>query len=336
MDLSDFDYALPRDLIAQEPPGRRGESRLMVLDDDEMIHRRFSDLPGLLGKDDVLVLNDSRVIPARIHGKRETGGKVELLVLCAEGQVTEALVRSRSLRPGETLHLPGGTCTVLERIAGSRYRLDFRFDGGISALLEKHGEMPTPPYIKKKLQAPERYQTVFAKRPGSVAAPTAGLHFTPAMLDGLRDKGVHIAFVTLHIGPATFQPIMVNAVEEHRMGPEYFQIPAETALAVNERRGRLIAVGTTTVKALESAAGKEGTVSEAEGWSELFIYPGYEFRLRPDGMLTNFHLPRSTLLMLVSALVGRERLFRAYAEAVRERYRFYSFGDAMLCWTSRP
>jgi S-adenosylmethionine:tRNA ribosyltransferase-isomerase len=336
VDLSDFDYALPGELIAQEPLERRGESRLMVLDGDRIIHRRFSDLPGLVGKDDVLVLNDSRVIPARIHAKRETGGRVDLLVLGTEGQVAEALVRSRSLRPGETLLLPGGTCTVLERIAGSRYRFDFRFDGGVSALLDKHGEMPTPPYIKKKLRTPERYQTVFAKRPGSVAAPTAGLHFTNAMLDDLREKGVHVAFVTLHIGPATFQPVRVKTVEEHRMEPEYFRIPAETARAINERRGRLVAVGTTTVKALESSAGKDGTVSESEGWSELFIHPGHEFRLRPDGMLTNFHLPRSTLLMLVSALVGRERLLRAYSEAVCERYRFYSFGDAMLCWTSRP
>ena len=331
MDLSDFDYELPPGLIAQEPLEDRQGSRLLVLDDDRVRHRNFSDLPEFLRAGDFLVLNDSRVVPARVHGLRATGGKVELLVLGTGGPSAEALVRAKPLKAGERIELGGGSCTVEERLAGARYRLRFDVIGGLARFLERHGEMPTPPYIKKKLEKQERYQTVFSKRPGSVAAPTAGLHFTQEMLDALRNMGVEPAFITLHIGPATFQPVKVRDVMDHRMEPEYYQVGAEAALAINERRGRLFTVGTTAVKALESAARPDGTVSEQEGWSELFIRPGHEFRLRPDGLLTNFHLPRSTLVMLVSALVGRERLLRAYAEAVRERYRFYSFGDAMLC-----
>ncbi len=304
---------------------------MLVLDGDRVRHRSFADLPGFLESGDALVLNDSRVVPARILGKRATGGKVELLVLAAGGPVAQSLVRAKPLCPGERIALAEGSCTVGERIAGARYRLRFDVPGGLARFLERHGEMPTPPYIKKRLERQERYQTVFSKRPGSVAAPTAGLHFTSGMLEALRRKGVRVAFVTLHIGPATFQPVRARDVWSHRMEPEYFQVGGEAAAAINERRGRLFAVGTTTAKALESAAGADGTVAETEGWSDLFIYPGYEFRLRPDGLLTNFHLPRSTLIMLVSALVGRERLRRAYAEAVREKYRFYSFGDAMLC-----
>jgi len=329
----------------------------------------FSDIPEYLGKGDVLVLNDSRVIPARLHGKRETGGKVELLLLGAGGDTVEALVRSKPLREGEKVSLSGGSCDVEKRIAGSRYRLHFSVPGGLASFIEKCGEMPTPPYIKKRLERQDRYQTVFARKPGSVAAPTAGLHFTPQMLSRLKETGVELAFVTLHIGPATFQPIREKEVEGHRMEPEYFQVPEETARAINERKGRLVAVGTTVVKTLESAMVQTmgigyrvsgsgygvtlndngrtashpipdtrypipcggGPLAASEGWSELFIYPGYDFRLRPDMMLTNFHLPRSTLIMLVSSLVGRERLLGAYKEAVRERYRFYSFGDSMLC-----
>jgi S-adenosylmethionine:tRNA ribosyltransferase-isomerase len=330
VDLSDFDYPLPKELIAQEPLPDRGASRLMVLDGERVLHRRFSDLPEYLGKGDVLVLNDSRVIPARIRGKRATGGKVELLILRTDGKTAEALARSKPLRKGEEVCLPGGKCTVEGRIAGSRYSLSFSVPEGISAYLEKHGEMPTPPYIKKRLEERDRYQTVFARTPGSVAAPTAGLHFTPSMLSCLKEMGVEVAFVTLHIGPATFQPVKESNMEGHRMEPEYFLVPEETARAVNGRKGRLVAVGTTVVKTLESAMAP-GKLVPTEGWSDLFIYPGYEFRARPDMMLTNFHLPRSTLIMLVSALVGRERLLRAYAEAVKEKYRFYSFGDSMLC-----
>jgi len=331
VDLSDFDYELPRELIAQEPLAERELSRLLVLDNDRVRHRAFLDLPGFLESGDVLVLNDSKVVPARLHGKRATGGKVELLLLGKDGPAAEALVRAKPLRAGERIALAEGSCTVEERIAGARYRLRFDVHGGLGRLLERHGEMPTPPYIRKRLGRQERYQTVFARRAGSVAAPTAGLHFTPGMLEALRRKGVAVAFVTLHIGPATFQPVKARDVLSHRMEPEYFLVESEAAVAINERRGRLFAVGTTAVKALESAARSDGTVAETESWSDLFIHPGYEFKLRPDGLLTNFHLPRSTLIMLVSALVGRERLLRAYAEAVKERYRFYSFGDAMLC-----
>lgn len=365
MDLSEFDYALPKALIAQEPLAVRGASRLMVLEGDRISHRMFSDLPDHLHEDDVLVLNDSRVVPARLFGKRETGGKVELLLLGSDGDRAEALVRSKPLKAGEVIHLPDGTCRVEARIAGSRYSLSFSVPGGIPAYLDRFGEMPTPPYIKKALRQQDRYQTVFAQRPGSVAAPTAGLHFTPGLLERLRAQGVATAFITLHIGPATFQPIRETAVERHRMEPEYFRIGEEAARTINGRKGRLVTVGTTTVKALESAiamgsrqqaAGimgdgakplspeprdpdpeprtpKPGVLVPTEGWSELFIYPGYQFRSRPDAVLTNFHLPRSTLIMLVCALVGRERLLGAYAEAVRAGYRFYSFGDAMLCST---
>jgi S-adenosylmethionine:tRNA ribosyltransferase-isomerase len=331
VDISDFDYELPQGFIAQEPPDERGGSRLLVLDGDRVRHRMFADLPELLREGDLLVLNDSRVVPARVYGRRATGGRVELMVLGTGGPTAEALVRAKPLRPGEQIALAEGSCTVEERVAGARYRLRFDVPGGLARFLERRGEMPTPPYIKKRLEKQERYQTVFSKKPGSVAAPTAGLHFTDGMLDALRRKGVAVAFITLHIGPATFQPVKVRDLMTHRMEPEYYQIGGEASFAINERRGRLFAVGTTTVKALESAARPDGTVAEQEGWSELFISPGYEFRLRPDGLLTNFHLPRSTLIMLVSALTGREVLLCAYAEAVRERYRFYSFGDAMLC-----
>lgn len=366
MELSAFDYALPKELIAQEPLPDRGASRLLVLDGDRIHHRMFSDLLEYVGKGDVLVLNDSRVIPARLHGKRETGGNVELLLLGAGGDTVEALIRSKPLREGQKVSLTGGSCEVEKRIAGSRYRLRFSVPGGLASFIEKCGEMPTPPYIKKRLEKQDRYQTVFARRPGSVAAPTAGLHFTPSMLSRLKETGVEVAMVTLHIGPATFQPVKESNVEGHRMEPEYFVVPEGTARAINGRKGRLVAVGTTVVKTLESAMGRTtgagcrapgsgmtkengrssrdpvpgprspvpcggGQLAATEGWSELFIYPGYDFRLRPDILLTNFHLPRSTLIMLVSALVGRERLLRAYAGAVKEKYRFYSFGDAMLC-----
>ena len=360
MDLSEFGYELPRELIAQEPLPDRGSSRLMVLEGDSISHRMFSDLPEYLREGDVLVLNESRVIPARLHGKRRSGGKVELLVLGTDGETVEALVRAKPLKEGEMVALPGAGCEVEKRIAGSRYRLRFSVPGGLSSYLDQNGEMPTPPYIKKRLERQDRYQTVFARTPGSVAAPTAGLHFTPEMLSRLEEAGVEVAFITLHIGPATFQPVKETRVEKHTMEPEYFRIPEKTALAINRRKGRLVVVGTTVVKALESAMvvgcrvsgvgcrdvssscvrryptpytlhPTPGKLVSTEGWSELFIYPGHHFLLWPDMMLTNFHLPRSTLIMLVSALVGRERLLRAYGEAVAEGYRFYSFGDSMLC-----
>ena len=368
MTLSEFDYELPRELIAQEPLPDRGSSRLMVLEFGLTRHCMFADLPGYMRKGDVLVLNDSRVIPARLRGKRGSGGRVELLLLGAGGETVEALVRAKPLKKGESISLPGASCEVEERLAGSRYRLRFSVPGGLAAYLETHGEMPTPPYIKKRLEKQDRYQTVFARQPGSVAAPTAGLHFTPRMIGLLEDLGVTVAFITLHIGPATFQPIRESNVEMHTMEPEYFRIPENTAAAINGRKGRLVVVGTTVVKALESAMEKTkgtgyrvpgsggttehgnnrrdpapgtrppapGKLASTEGWSELFIHPGHRFLLRPDMMLTNFHLPRSTLIMLVSALVGRERLLGAYGEAVREKYRFYSFGDSMLCYVQAP
>lgn len=330
MRLADFDYELPNELIAQEPLAQRDASRMLVLDGQRISHRSFRDLPGYLHRGDVLVLNNSLVVPARLAGKRETGGKVEMLVLKNEGEQAEALVRAKPLRPGEMIEFQGGKCEVVKRLAGARYLLEFSVPGGISDYLDKNGTMPTPPYVKKKLERPERYQTVFARNRGSVAAPTAGLHFTPELLDQIRAKGVTVAFVTLHIGPGTFQPVKALDIEKHTSEPEYYQVPEETAQVINGRKGRLVAVGTTVVKTLESAS-CGGKLVRAEGWSDLFIYPGHEFRLRPDILLTNFHLPQSTLIMLVSAYAGREMILAAYAEAVREKYRFYSFGDSMLC-----
>jgi S-adenosylmethionine:tRNA ribosyltransferase-isomerase len=345
--LSDFDYDLPKGLIAQEPLASRDASRMLVLDGPKIIHMSFGDLPEYLRQGDVLVLNNTLVFPARLAGKRDTGGKVELLVLKNDGERAEALVRAKPLRPGETISITGGKCEVVKRIEGARYQLEFSVPGGIAEHLDRHGTMPTPPYVKKKLESPERYQTVFARNRGSVAAPTAGLHFTPELLDQVRAKGVSVAFVTLHIGPGTFQPVKALNIDGHKMEPEYYQVTEETAKAVSGRKGRLVAVGTTVVKTLESAArqgagtGNEdgngmgskvgGRLVASEGWSDLFIHPGHEFMLRPDVLLTNFHLPRSTLVMLVSAYAGRERILAAYAEAVREKYRFYSFGDSMLC-----
>ncbi|MGQ9583708.1 MAG: S-adenosylmethionine:tRNA ribosyltransferase-isomerase [Thermoplasmatota archaeon] len=370
MRISDFNYELPKELIAQEPVARRDEARLLVLSKEGVEHRRFTDLPGYLAAGDVVVVNDSRVVPARLRGRRATGGRVELLLLSFGSGGAEALVRSKPLREGERIRVPGGEARVVRRVAGSRYLLLFDVRSSactpsdLRPYLERHGEMPTPPYIKKRLEEPERYQTVYAREPGSVAAPTAGLHFTPEVLEGLRRRGVAVAPITLHIGPGTFSPVRASEVEEHRMEAEYYRIPQSSAEAISGRRGRLLAVGTTVVRALESAAlqspglpdprpgsscleggcapahsgsapgdlrREPSTILPSEGWTGLFIRPGHEFRLRPELLLTNFHLPRSTPLLLVSALVGRERLLAAYEEAVREKYRFYSFGDAMLC-----
>lgn len=331
----DFDYELPEELIAQRPVTPRDASRLLVADKrtGRLQHKTFRDLPEFLAPGDVLVRNDTRVIPARLLGvKAPTGGRVELLLVRRLSRDTwEALVRpGRRVAPGAVLSFGDGllTAQVLERTEGGGRIVRFRSVGPLDEALQQAGQVPLPPYIHQDLEDPERYQTVYAREAGSSAAPTAGLHFTQRVLDELKRRGVHIADVTLHVGPGTFRPVKAEYVDEHDMHAEYYHIPEAAAVAVQEakREGRrVIAVGTTTARALESWA----ATGETAGWTDLFIYPGYRWRV-VDGLLTNFHLPRSSLLMLVSALLGRERTLAAYREAVKERYRFFSFGDAML------
>lgn len=341
MRVADFDYDLPQELIAQEPAHRRDQSRLLVLHrgDRRLEHRHFLDLPDYLRAGDCLVLNETRVIPARLLGRRAgSGGQVEVLLLePRENAMWEALVRpGRRARPGTMVEfgegrLVGRIIAVLDD--GTRL-LGFDFEGDFGALLTELGQTPLPPYIKRPPHAAdqERYQTVYARQDGAVAAPTAGLHFTEELLDRIRHVGVEVAFVALHVGLGTFKPVETELVADHRMHAERFVISPAAARAMNEARlngGRLVAVGTTVVRAVESAADQAGRVGARDGRAELFIYPGYRFRA-VDALITNFHLPRSTLLMLVSAFAGRETVLMAYEEAIRRGYRFYSYGDAML------
>ena len=342
MNVADFDYELPPERIAQHPLPRRDASRLLVLERSSgtTAHRRFRDLTRLLVPGDLLVLNDTRVIPARLIGRKSTGGRVELLLLERQDRIWRCLVQaSRKPAVGSTLAFDGGLAgRILERF-GEEWSVDLTHGSGdVERELERVGAMPLPPYIKRDAGKPppvddrERYQTVFAERAGAVAAPTAGLHFTPELLQALRESGVELAFLTLHVGPGTFVPVRSERVEEHRMQAERFVLSQAVAGAVERTRGRggrVVAVGTTVVRTLESRADDSGRVIAGSGRAELFIYPGYRFRV-VDAMLTNFHLPRSTLLMLVSAFAGRERILSAYREAVRRGYRFYSYGDAML------
>ncbi len=326
--FSDFDYFLPRSLIAQTPAKPRDSCRLMVLRGDRVEHRVFRDISEYLEDGDTLILNDSRVVPARLTGRKETGGKIEVLVYPPPGRPWsgqrrfEGLVRGR-VRAGSRLYFKGGvTCRVVERIGGGRWLLEFEVPG-LLELLGEIGSVPLPPYIHTRGEG-EDYQTVYASTPGSVAAPTAGLHFTEKLLEELKEKGVNLAFVTLHISPATFLP-----PEGSDMPPEYYEVTEENARIINNTPGRRIAVGTTTVKVLETASPR-GEVEPGRGWSSLFIKPPYKFRFPLDAMITNFHLPRSSLLLLTSAFTGKERLLRAYQEAIQRGYRFYSYGDAML------
>lgn len=348
--MADFDYALPPELIAQAPAEPRDSARLMIVrrDGGPFEHAVFRDLPHYLAAGDLLVLNRTRVLPARLHGHRADagGGRVELLLLHPEaGGTWEALVRpARRLRPGTPLDFGHGRlrATVVGRTNSGAARVAFTPEPD-EALLQDLGEMPLPPYIHGWQGDPERYQTVYAEALGSAAAPTAGLHFTPDLLEALREQEVATAFVTLHVGLDTFRPVHEEDAHAHTIHREYCEVPAEVvqhAQRVRAAGGRVIAVGTTSVRALESAAASphaaasmvdEPSVPESSyaDWTDLYITPGYQYRAL-DGLITNFHLPRSTLLLLVSALIGRRRLLEAYAEAIRERYRFYSFGDAML------
>ncbi|MBE6778244.1 MAG: tRNA preQ1(34) S-adenosylmethionine ribosyltransferase-isomerase QueA [Ruminococcaceae bacterium] len=336
---SDFYYDLPEELIAQEPLEQRDASRLLVLDrrNGACTDRVFSDLLDYLQPGDCLILNNSRVLPARLLGhRRATGARVELLLLTPHGDdVWEVLAGpGRRAKPGDELTFGDGllTATVLEVVEGGNRLVRFTYQGNFYEVLERIGQMPLPPYIHKKLEDKERYQTVYSAAVGSAAAPTAGLHFTPELMQKIRDKGVEIAYVTLHVGLGTFRPVKEDVVENHRMHREHYELSAATAETINrtrERGGRVIAVGTTGCRTLESVGLTNGRVEPAEGWTDIFICPGYEFQVL-DGLVTNFHLPESTLIMLVSAFAGYDHTMAAYRHAVEERYRFFSFGDAML------
>ena len=339
MKTSDFYYDLPQELIAQTPLDRRDGSRLMVLDKDTgaVKHMHFYDLPSLLRPGDCLVLNDSRVLPARLLGHREPGGgAAEVLLLNDKGDKTwECLVRpGKKMKPGTKLSFGDGllTAEVTETLEGGNRLVRFHYDGIFLELLEQLGKMPLPPYIKAELQDPERYQTVYSREIGSAAAPTAGLHFTKELLGQIQAMGVSLAYVTLHVGLGTFRPVKEEEITDHEMHSEYCMISKETAETINNTRrkgGRVICVGTTSCRTIESWAAEDGTLKESAGWTNIYIYPGYRFKVL-DALITNFHLPESTLVMLVSALAGREHILAAYEEAVREEYRFFSFGDAMF------
>ncbi|MDD2554695.1 MAG: tRNA preQ1(34) S-adenosylmethionine ribosyltransferase-isomerase QueA [Desulfotomaculaceae bacterium] len=339
MNISDFDYFLPQELIAQDPVRDRDLSRLMVvrLDRGDFEHRRFADLGDYLKPGDALIINDTKVIPARLIGYKEgSGARVELLLLKQlDTRCWEALVRpGKKARPGTRLVFKKDLlgCRILDNTDFGGRVVEMDFAGPFEEILAEVGIMPLPPYIKKPLLDKERYQTVYARLAGSAAAPTAGLHFTESLLARIKEMGVAVAPVLLHVGLGTFRPVKEEDITRHRMHEEYYEVPEETVAVISdarERGGRIIAVGTTTTRCLESAADNNGRLHPGSGWTDIFIYPGCKFRVI-DGMVTNFHLPKSTLLMMVSALAGREKIMAAYKEAVQSRYRFFSFGDAML------
>ena len=338
MKVAEFNYELPEELIAQTPIEKRDESRLMILDRSKKTieNKTFKNIIDYLEPGDCLVRNNTKVIPARIYGKKETGAKVEFLLLKnIEGDIWETIVR-----PGNKLHIGTKvifgdgllTAEILEIMPGGTRKVKFTYQGIFNEILDKIGLMPLPPYIHKELKEKDRYQTVYAKYNGSAAAPTAGLHFTPELLKKIEEKGVKIANVTLHVGIGTFRPVKEENVENHKMHTEHFYIKQEDVEKINETKKqgkRVIAVGTTSCRVLETIAKEDGTVEETEGDTKIFIYPGYQFKCL-DGLITNFHLPQSTLLMLVSALAGKDYIMKAYNEAVKEKYRFFSFGDAMF------
>ena len=334
--LSDFDYDLPAELIAQTPAAKRTESRLMHVAGTKITDRAFADLPGLLAPGDLVVLNDTKVIRSRLHGRRETGGRVELLLerIVAPDEAWMQLSASHPPKPGGRLLLDGGASAIVQERDGRFVRLRFDADSPLDVYLERHGEVPLPPYIRRAAGTAdsERYQTIYARHPGAVAAPTAGLHFDAAMLDRLRSHGVTFATLTLHVGAGTFQPVRVDDTEQHVMHSEWGEVPQATADAIASAK-RVVSIGTTALRLLESVARDgpftKGRVRAWTGETDIFITPGFQFRA-VDLLLTNFHLPRSTLFMLVSAFAGLERMKAAYAHAVAQRYRFYSYGDCCL------
>ena len=339
MKLEEFNYELPEKLIAQVPIKKRDESRLMVLNREKqtITHKTFKDIIDYLEPGDCIVRNNTKVIPARLYGKKDTGANVEFVLLKQiEGDIWESIVRpGNKLKPGTKVIFGEGLleAKILDIMEGGTRKVEFKYEGIFNEILDKIGLMPLPPYIHESLEEKDRYQTVYAKYNGSAAAPTAGLHFTPELLKQLEEKGVKIANVTLHVGIGTFRPVKEENIEEHKMHTEHFYIKKEDAEKINETKKagkRVIAVGTTSCRVLETIADeKNGMVIETEGDTGIYIYPGYKFKCI-DGLITNFHLPKSTLLMLVSALAGREFVLDAYKEAVKERYRFFSFGDAMF------
>lgn len=339
MDVKDFDYELPEELIAQDPLEDRSSSRLMVLDREtgDVEHRHFRDILDYLNPGDCLVINNTKVIPARLYGaKEDTQAKIEVLLLKRkENDVWETLVKpGKKAKPGTRIVFGDGLLVgeVIDVVEEGNRLIQFHYDGIFEEILDQLGQMPLPPYITHQLQDRNRYQTVYAKYDGSAAAPTAGLHFTKELLAAVKEKGVDIAEVTLHVGLGTFRPVKVENVLDHHMHSEFYMVSAEAAEKINhakESGHRVISVGTTSTRTLESAADESGRLKETSGWTEIFIYPGYQFKVI-DALITNFHLPQSTLVMLVSALAGREHVLDAYKLAVQEKYRFFSFGDAML------
>lgn len=339
MKTNDFYYDLPQELIAQTPIKNRDQSRLMVLDrsSGKIVHKHFYDILDELIPGDCLILNDSRVLPARIFGNRvDTGAVVEFLLLNRKSEnVWECLAGpGKKAKPGTTFTFANGIleAEVIDVTVDGNRILKFKCDGNFFSVLDKVGTMPLPHYITKKLEDKERYQTVYSRELGSAAAPTAGLHFTKELLSKVKNKGINIGFVTLHVGLGTFRPVKVNDIDDHKMHSEHYEVSAETAELINKTKaenGRVVCVGTTSCRTLESMYKKEGKITASSGWTDIFIYPGYRFKVT-DALITNFHLPESTLIMLVSALAGRECILSAYSEAIKEKYRFFSFGDAMF------
>ncbi len=339
MNVHDFYYDLPEELIAQDPLEKRSDSRLMVLNREEgtIEHKKFSDIIDYLNPGDCLVINETKVIPARLLGvKKDTGAAIEVLLLKNKGDNTwETLVKpGKKMKVGAEVVFGDGILTgvVTDVVEEGNRLIKFSYDGIWEEILDSLGEMPLPPYITHKLKDKDRYQTVYAKNSGSAAAPTAGLHFTKELLHDIEEKGIKIARVTLHVGLGTFRPVKVENIEEHHMHSEFYMIDETAASIINETKksgGRVISVGTTSTRTLESVAKPDGTVEACSGWTQIFIYPGYEFKCI-DSLITNFHLPESTLIMLVSSLYSREKILEAYKIAVEERYRFFSFGDAMF------
>ena len=339
MDVKDFYYDLPQELIAQDPLEDRSSSRLLVLykKTGEMQHKVFKDIVNYLQPGDCLVINDTKVIPARLIGSKEgTDAHIEILLLKRrENDIWQTLVKpGKKAKPGTVINFGDGLLkgTVIDVVEEGNRLIQFSYEGIFEEILDQLGQMPLPPYITHRLQDKNRYQTVYAKHDGSAAAPTAGLHFTPELLQAIKDKGVNIAHVTLHVGLGTFRPVKVENIKEHHMHSEFYMVEEDQAKLINETKtkgGRIIAVGTTSCRTLESATGEDGILKAGSGWTEIFIYPGYQFKLI-DCLITNFHLPESTLMMLVSALAGRDKIMAAYKEAVEMKYRFFSFGDAMF------
>ena len=339
MNIKEFYYDLPEELIAQDPLADRSSSRLLTLDKNSgaFSHHVFRDIVDYLNPEDCLVINNTKVIPARLMGEKEaTGAGIEVLLLKRkEDNVWETLVKpGKKARPGARISFGGGLLVgeVIDVVEEGNRLIKFEYEGIFEEILDQLGQMPLPPYITHRLEDKNRYQTVYAKHDGSAAAPTAGLHFTPELLEKIKAKGIRIAEVTLHVGLGTFRPVKVENILEHHMHSEFYMVDEEAAEIINETKkngGRVICVGTTSCRTIESASSEDGTIKAGSGWTEIFIYPGYKFKML-DALITNFHLPESTLLMLISALAGRDNVMAAYEEAVKERYRFFSFGDAMF------